>query len=415
VTIYGSGFTGATRVTFGRVEATSFKVSSPFEIVATPAAYSTAVTCATTIKHESPTTDICQVQVRVSNRRGTSTTGKILPPLEGATPEFDSPLGFPITPAGCHCELTPGTTEFDYLPTPVITSVSTVAANPDSLASEFGGTVITLKGRGFDYLAVDWADFGPPDQASSQDDAVLYETGTEIQIEDLGTATTTINSETGPVSVQTEAALSASKPVIYAGIPKVTGVVTTSGGKTGAADTGGTPVTITGQGFSQAVQPIVFLDNVSGFSVGTQYQYTVASNTKISTETVQQNPGLVDVEVCSVTSCSFNPPADEFSLYPPGNPLVTSVTPSSGPAAGGTKVTITGQNLGCVTAVYFGKVLAATFSNAQALLDCGSTTRVTAKAPAGKAGTKVRVIVHTVESDLTGATPGSTAKFTYKS
>jgi len=134
VTIYGSGFTGATKVTFGGVEATSFRVSSPFEIVATPAAYSTAVTCATTIKHDSPTTDICQVQVRVSNKRGTSTTGKILPPLEGATPEFDSPLGFPIAPASCHCELTPGTTEFDYLPTPVITSVSTVAASIPSRA-----------------------------------------------------------------------------------------------------------------------------------------------------------------------------------------------------------------------------------------------------------------------------------------
>jgi hypothetical protein len=45
VTILGSGFTGASRVTFGGVAAAGFRVLSPFEIQATPAPYSTAVRC----------------------------------------------------------------------------------------------------------------------------------------------------------------------------------------------------------------------------------------------------------------------------------------------------------------------------------------------------------------------------------
>ena len=185
-------------------------------------------------------------------------------------------------------------------------------------------------------------------------------------------------------------------------------------GRNGAADTGGAPLAITGQGFDQAVGPIEFVDAVSPFSVGTQYTYTVRSDSSIRSQTVAQNPGLVDVEVCSVTGCSLNPPADYFYLYPPGNPVVSSISPTSGPAAGGTVVTISGQNLGCVTGVFFGKVAATTFSNQPAVLDCGSTTLVNATSPPGKSGSKVKVTVTTVESDYTGSGPSkSSATFTY--
>jgi hypothetical protein len=414
LTIYGSGFTGATKVTFGGVRARTFKVVNPFEITAVPAVYSKSVKCATTIKHETPTTDICQVQVQVTNSHGSSATGKILPPLEGTLPEVYNAMGFPETPAGCHCEIEPGSTEFDYVPAPVITSVSTTAANPYSLASEYGGTLITLKGRGLDYLSTNWTDFGPPDQSGSEDFSIVYETGTQIQVEANGAAAS-VDTETVPVSVDSVAGQSNAKSVVYAGTPNVTAVATTSGGADGAADTGGTPLTITGQGFSQTVQPIIFADASTGYSVGTQYQYKVNSDTSLSTETVQENEGLVDVEVCSVTGCSYNPPDDEFILYPPGNPVVTAVTPDSGAAAGGNTVTITGQNLGCATAVYFGTVAAVTFSNTQALLDCGSTDSVTVTVPAGTAGATVPVIVDTVESALTGATPTSSATYTYTS
>ena len=105
---------------------------------------------------------------------------------------------------------------------------------------------------------------------------------------------------------------------------------------------------------------------------------------------------------------------DQLTLYPPGNPSVSSVTPSSGPGVGGTAVVITGQNLGCVTGVFFGSVEATQFTNEPGPLDCGSTTAVDATAPPGTVGTTVPVKVTTAESDDTGfGESPSTAKFTY--
>lgn len=412
VHILGSGFTGATAVTFGGVPASSFEVVSPYEIVAIPPAYSSATKCAPSLPGETPTTDICQSQVQVTGPQGTSTTGQILAPLEGTLPPMD-PMAVFALPPGCNCEQEPAPTEFDYIPAPKVMSVSTSAADPGSLASENGDTVITLTGKGFNLMDLDWVDFGDPSQAASQDFNETYVSGTEIQIvappQSLSTEPFTV-----PVSVKSLAGQSPGVPVTYAGVPTVTSAINTATGRNGAADTGGAPLAITGQGFDQAVGPIEFVDAESPFSIGTQYTYTVRSDSSISTQTVAQNPALVDVEVCSVTACSLNPPADYFYLYPPGNPVVTSVSPTSGPAAGGTAVTISGQNLGCVTGVFFGKVAAETFSNQQALLDCGSTTAVNATSPPGKSGSKVKVTVTTVESDYTGSGPSkSSATFTY--
>jgi hypothetical protein len=111
-----------------------------------------------------------QVQFQVTNARGSSATGKILPPLESSLPP------------DCQCEVAPAPTEFDYIPTPAITSVSTSATDPGSLASEKGGTVITATGKGFDGLTLLWADFGNPGPASSMSYAITYLTGTEMQI-----------------------------------------------------------------------------------------------------------------------------------------------------------------------------------------------------------------------------------------
>jgi hypothetical protein len=109
-------------------------------------------------------------------------------------------------------------------------------------------------------------------------------------------------------------------------------------------------------------------------------------------------------------------PHDLFYLFPPGNPVVDSIRPAAGPAGGGTAVSIRGANLGCVTGVFFGKVAARKFSNGKALLDCGQTTLVHAIDPRGKAGTKVKLRITTIESVFTGARPSkSSATFTYKS
>jgi len=417
VRIYGSDFTGATKVTFGGVKATSFKVVTPWEISATPAKYSKKVSCAPSAKHESPTTDLCQVQVQVSNSHGTSATGRILKPLEGALPAL-SPMGYYPPPPGCKCETEPGATEFDYLPNPAITSVSTSAANPGSLASEYGGSLITIKGRGLGFLSIIAADFGDPTQEASEDTNLLYDAGTEIQIFAPGADAST-DPESVPVRIYTDAGLSAPKSVIFAGTPVVNSVLSDSGSAPGGPDTGGTPLTISGAGFDQAVGmgPLIFADIYTPYSVGTQYNYTISNDKTITAESVAQNPAVDEVVVCSVTGCAENPPdtGDLWFAYPPGNPVITGISPDSGPAVGGNTVTITGQNLGCATSVSFGTVEATTFTNVEAILDCGSTNSITVTVPSGTADTTVPVTVTTVESEITGSGASNSVNYSYSS
>ena len=62
------------------------------------------------------------------------------------------------------------------------------------------------------------------------------------------------------------------------------------------------------------------------------------------------------------------------------NPTITSISPTSGPGGGGTKVTITGSKLTGATKVMFGTVSATSFS-------VNSATKIVAYAPAETAGT----------------------------
>ena len=422
VTILGSGFTGATSVTFGDVSAASWTVDSPNRITATPPAYSPSANCAPlpatgVYEGQNAVNDICQAQVQVANSHGKSILGQILPPDEG--PVTLNSLGVLVPPANCGCEIAQAPTEYDYVPAPTITSVSTSTAGAANLASEQGSTIITVHGTGLDPLTIDWANFGPASQETSQNTGFVFMTGTELQITAPPQPLTT-DPVTVPFSVRTLGGQSAATTVSYAGIPQVTGVVNTQHHKTlngtyGAPDTGGTAIKISGKGFAGQLGVVEFTDTKSPFSTGTQYTFNVASDGSLSTRTVQQNPALVNVQLCTVTGCSHPVKADELYLYPPGNPHVTSVSPSSGRVAGGTKVTIDGNNLGCAIGVFFGKVKARSFTQTPALLDCGSTITLTATSPKGKAGAKVPVTVETIESYFANAGHGtSRAKFTYR-
>lgn len=417
-TILGSGFTGATSVRFGGVPAASFTVVNSNVITATPPAFSAHPHCAPL-----PTTgvyagmnasnDICQVEVRVANSHGASATASILPPDEGAVTINN--LGVLVPPSGCGCEIQQAPDEYDYAPKPTITSVSTSGAA--NLASEQGGTVITVHGTGLDPLTIDWADFGDPALAASVVTDFVFMTGTEMQVVAPGEP---VHPDVLrlPFSVRSLAGQSSARTVTYAGVPVITSVTTVVhsrklDGVPGAADSGGSAITIAGSGFAgQLIAPVEFTS--ANFSLGTQYIFTVSSNVVVKTTTVSQNPALTDVRLCTVSGCSKAGKNDRLLLYPPGTAHVGSVRPASGPAAGGTKVTVSGANLGCPVAVFFGTAKA-TFSPVQALLDCNSTTMVHAVSPKGKAGTKVPVTVETAQSFYTGSGHGTTAaKFTYK-
>jgi hypothetical protein len=422
VAILGSGFTGASRVTFGGVKAPRFTVDSPNRITATRPRYWSVTACSPLPNNgvfagEHASHDICQVQVRVSNAHGTSRTGKIRPPLEG--PLVPNSLGVIEPPPGCRCEVTQAPDEFDYLPRPKISSIST-SGDPSSLASERGTSVITVRGAGLNPLTIDWANFGNPSQEASIDTKYVFVTDTEMQIVAPAQALT-VDRATLPFSVRTLAGQSSSARVSYAGVPSVTAVVNTHdpvqlGGTYGGPDTGGTPIEVSGRGFAHQLVHVHFLDDLQGeLSLGTQYDFTATSDQRARTQTVAQNSAIVDVQLCTVTGCSHDAPADLFVLYPPGSPKVDAISPTSGPAAGGTETAISGQNLGCPLDVFFGSVRAASFSPQQALLDCGSTELLDAASPPQAAGTTVPVRVDTLESYFTGsgASP-TTASFTYK-
>ena len=437
VTIYGSGFTGATKVSFGGVTVPSFTVKTPYEITLIPPAYSTQTSCAAlpttgvykgVYTGENATNDICQVQVVVTNANGSSAKSTILPPYEGAL-NYDS-MGGLIIPAGYEEE--PQPTEFDYVPQPTVTSVSTgtvadlkncvsppsAKCNAGLLASEFGGlpaNLITVEGTGMNELTLEYALLGLP---TINENSVAYPvaaTGTSMELiaPSLPTADKppTLGPFTLPVGFASIAGASNLSNIVYAGVPNVSAVENPVTGLAGVPDSVactspppssgcGTPIDIGGAGLLQAVGPIGFVDNLTGFSLGTQYNYAVKSDKAITTESVAQNPAVTDVEVCSVTSCSHNPDTDELLVYPPGNPGIDKLAPATGPAQGGNDVVIDGANLGCVAAVYFGNVMTFEVSNTQALLTCGTTNQVVVLAPPGQAGTKVSVRVATVESLL---------------
>jgi hypothetical protein len=421
VTILGSGMTGATEVTFGGVPARSFRVAGRGRIVVTPPAYSPATACAPlpatgAYSGESAGNDICQVAVRVINAHGASATDRIPAPYEGAI--ATDALGDTKLPAGCGCEGVTAPDEYDYVPAPRITSVST-SAGPASFASEAGGTVITIHGRGLNPLVLDWADFGAPARAASQVIDYAYLSGTKIQIK-APPSRRTIDRTRVRVSVKTLAGQSPAAHAIYAGVPQVTGVVSLRSrlrlhGASGAEDTGGTPIRITGRGLAgQLAGPLEFVAP-RGLSAGTEYAYRVSGASAVETTTVAQTPAQVDVLACTVTGCSQPGRPDRLWLYAPGDPSVTSVTPAAGAAAGGTHTTVAGANLGCPLGAWFGRRPALSFRPGTPAPDCGATEFLRAASPRGAPGSRVPVSVQTVESYFTGHGRGSTiARFRYR-
>jgi hypothetical protein len=420
VTVLGSGFTAVRRVTFGGVRAPRFVVHGPDRITVTYPRISAATAC-TPLPHkgvykgESAHNDVCQVQVRVYTAGGVNAPTTIRPPLEG--PVSANVQGV-LRTHNCTCEVAQTADEFDYLPRPRVDSVST-AGGPTTLASERGGSVITVKGTGLNPLDIDWADFGDPRQDSSVQFGYVFLSGTEMQIK-APRRDVTLGIKGVPFSVRTLAGQSNTKAVRYAGLPVATKVINLSsavtvGGLSGASTVGGTPIEVQGQHFKGQVLSlrIVGLSRAQA-SGGTQYNFKVTADTSLRTQTVSQNPGLVTVEPCTVSGCAKGSLPAGLVLYPPGSPSVTAVSPSSGPAAGGTPVTITGRNLGCPLSVLVGAQPATSVAPMTSLLGCGSTRTLTAVTPAGTLGATVPVTVQTAESVFTGQAGSSLATFSFR-
>ncbi|WP_309145061.1 MULTISPECIES: IPT/TIG domain-containing protein [unclassified Bradyrhizobium] len=227
---------------------------------------------------------------------------------------------------------------------------------------EAGGTTVTITGRGFVVTGarVTKVAFGSNDATS-----IRIVSGTEIiAISPPGTGSVHIvvtSTLAGEVA-------SADRFTYTPPAPTVTSITPTSG-----PEAGGTVVAITGTGFTGAT--------AVKFGATAATSFTVNSATSI-TATAPAGAGTVDVTVTTPVGTSATSAADRFTYTLPV-PTVTSITPTSGPEAGGTVVTISGTNLANASAV--------TFGTSAARITANSATSLTVTSPAGTGTVDVRV------------------------
>jgi alpha-tubulin suppressor-like RCC1 family protein len=147
-------------------------------------------------------------------------------------------------------------------------------------------------------------------------------------------------------------------------LPSVTGLTPNSG-----AAAGGIGVTIAGTNLTGT--SAVHFGSVAATSV------TVNSSSSV-TAVAPAGTGTVDVTVTTPAGTSATGAADRFSYLQ--RPTLSKLSPKTGPASGGTAVTLTGTELTGATEVHFGEV-------ATTQMTVNSPTSITAIAPANVSGT----------------------------
>jgi hypothetical protein len=178
-------------------------------------------------------------------------------------------------------------------------------------------------------------------------------------------------------------------------VPTVTGISPTSG-----QAAGGDTVTVTGTGFTGAT-------GATFGTVAASAAPVVASDTSL---TVTSPPGTagttVDVTVTTPAGTSAATAADQFTYAAAtAVPAVKGVSPTSGQAAGGDTVTVTGTGFTGATGATLGTVAAS------AAPVVASDTSLTVTSPPGTAGTTVDVTV-TTPAGTSAATAAD--QFTYR-
>ena len=160
---------------------------------------------------------------------------------------------------------------------------------------------------------------------------------------------------------------------------------------------GGTPVTITGTGFSSTA--------TVSFGTTPASSVTVKSATELVATSPAHAAGRVDVVVKDATGTSATSSADVFTYVTSASspssstaPTVTGVAPSSGSVTGGTTVTITGTGFSSTATVSFGTTPATSVTFT-------SPTTLSVVTPAHASGT--------VTVTVTTSGGSATAQFTY--
>ncbi|MCX4452335.1 IPT/TIG domain-containing protein [Streptomyces sp. NBC_01728] len=341
VTITGTGFTGATTVAFGAVSA-SFVVNSSTQITATAPAQpagSVAVTVTTpgsgtsngvtytyvTVPvvtglnpNQGPTTGGNSVTIT-----GTGFTGATTVAFGAVSASFVVNSSTQITataPARSAGSVavtvtipgggTSNGVTYTYVTVPVVTGL-----NPNQ-GRTTGGNSVTITGTGF--TGATTVAFGV---ASA---SFVVNSSTQITATAPAACAETVN-----ITVTTPAGTSNAVAYLYVAAPVVTGVDPGMG-----PTAGGNTVTINGVNLSMA-SAVTFGPNAAT-------NITVVSNSRL-TVTAPGGTGTVVVTVTTPGGSSAPDQGDPFYIYVPV-PVITSLVPNHGPAAGGTDVEINGSS-----------------------------------------------------------------------
>jgi hypothetical protein len=413
VTITGTGFFGTTGVKFGSssVPTNQFTVDSDSQITATsPAGSSGTVHVTVTIptygtsstsNADEFTYDPIPVVSGVSPSAGPDTggtaitltgsgfTGASVVDVGGSSVPFtvvtdkkitlttpggtDGPADVTVTTPG-GTSATSSSDQFTFVPAP---TVSGVTPNAGLLA---GGTSVKITGTNLS--GATGVSFGQT-PATIVSDTATQITVTSPQVAAPVTDDITVTTAGGTSATSTADQFS------YDAVPTVTGVNPGAGPLAG-----GTGVTITGTGFTGAT--------AVDFGSAPAQILTVTSNAITTTSPGgSAGPVVVTVTTPGGTSSSTMASTREFT-YTSG-PTITSLSPSAGPVAGGTAVTIAGTNLGSAQSVKFGSLTA--------VITADSSTSITATVPPASAAGTATVVVKTPGGS--SPTTGSGFVFSY--
>ncbi len=416
VTITGSNFTNALAVYFGGFPAPDFAIVSDSSITATSPVQAAGTFDITVVNPSGTSATSAADQFTYTAASGIAAVAGVSPssgPIGGGTAVTITGTGFTsatavyfgdllatlftvasdtsvtvqappqaagivdiqvATPAGISA--TSVSDEFTY--TAAAPTVTAVTPNSGPAA---GGSAVVITGTNF--IGATAVTFGITPAAAYTVDSSTQITATAPALT-IGTYHVTVTTPDGTSSTSGADQFTAVSPPA----PTVTGVI-----PAGGPMAGGTSVVITGTDFTSATQVLFGQLNAASF--------TVDSDSQISAHSPPQVSGTVDVTVTTPSGVSVIDPADQF-VYLAEAPTVTSISPSSGPTAGGTAVTITGTNLTGVLGVSFGTAAALT-------VQFVSDTSVIAVSPLAAAGT-VDLTVTTVN----GTSPTSASdQFTY--
>src|SRR5439155_1042360 len=224
-----------------------------------------------------------------------------------------------VTVSGQSSAANPGD-EFTYVvPPPTVTAV-----NPSS-GPTAGGTAITVTGTSFDTGPATVTVGGTGATGVSVVSATQITATTPAHATGLADVVVTIGGQSSAANAGDQFTYLAPPP------PTVTAVNPASG-----PTQGGTAITITGTNFDGTATVAIGGNAATGVSV--------VSATQINATTPPHPAGVADVVVTVSGQSSAANPSDQFTYLAPPPPTVSGVSPTSGPTAGGTPITITGTN-----------------------------------------------------------------------